>query len=449
MLSFLPKVVHRRPRTTALVLALLALSATGVGLYASALHQWHAAQAAVKAGRLEEAQQRLDCCLSLWPLWRRSIPVHLLAARTARLRGDFEGAEAHLNRCLKLNHGASEAIQLEFLLMRVQGGEEDEVAGELLSLYVDRNSPESPVILETLAHAYMQNLRYGPAFACLSRWAEMAPDSAEPLRWRGWILERLNDREEAIKEYNRALELDPELVPVRLRLAEVYLERKDPLAALPHLERLSRQFPDRPDVTARLGQCRFLQGETEEARRLLECAVRQLPNDSEVLIHLAGVEKQEDRLDKAEEWLRRALQVDPTDAEAEFRLAGVLQAKGASEEGRAMLARSEKDRAMLIRIGQTLRQDGENPSLDPAVLTEIGVVFLNSNERIGRYWLQRALKRDPGYPPAHQALAEHYDRKGDVEKAAAHRRQMKPGEKSHSPAGPATAGAPESVKRTP
>ena len=133
---------RRRPRTTALVLALLVLSATPVGLYAYAQHQWHAAQAAVKAGRLDEAQRSLDCCLLLWP---RSIPVHLLAARTARMRGDFEGAETHLNRCLKLNHGASEAIQLEFLLMRVQGGEEDEVAPELISLYVENNSPDDIV----------------------------------------------------------------------------------------------------------------------------------------------------------------------------------------------------------------------------------------------------------------------------------------------------------------
>jgi tetratricopeptide (TPR) repeat protein len=405
------------------VLILLVLSATGAGLYGYALYQWQAAQAAVKADRMDEAQQRLDFCLTLWP---RSIPVHLLAARVARLRGDFEGAEAHLNRCLKLNHGATEAIQLEFLLLRVQGGEEDEVAGDLFSLYVDQNSPESALILETLARAYMQNHRYGPAYACLSRWAEVAPDSAEPPRWRGWILEHLGDREEAIKEYKRALELDPDLVPVRLRLTEVYLERSDPLAALPHLERLHKQFPDRPDIMARLGQCRFLQGETQAARRLLEAAIEQLPQDSAVLIHLAKVEMQEDHPAKAEAWLRRALELDPADTEAEFRLAAALRAQNRSDEARAMLERYEKDRAMWIRVAQNLRQDVDSSNLDAAALTEIGVLFLRTDERLGRYWLHRALKRDPGYQPAHQALAEHHDRKGELEKADLHRRQLKP-----------------------
>ena len=59
------------------------------------------------------------------------LALHLLAARAARLTADFEGAEAHLKRCLKLQQGATEATQLEFLLMRAQTGEEDVVAPAL------------------------------------------------------------------------------------------------------------------------------------------------------------------------------------------------------------------------------------------------------------------------------------------------------------------------------
>jgi tetratricopeptide (TPR) repeat protein len=409
----------------------LALAGVGGGLYAYALHQWHAAQAAVKAGRLAEAQRSLDFCLLIWP---RSVPVHILAARAARLRGDFDGAEAHLNRCLKLQHGATEAIQLEFLLMRVQAGEEDEVASELL-LYVDDNSPESPLILETLARAYMHNLRYGPAFASLSRWIAVAPDSAEPLRWRGWVLERLNDHEGALKDYKRALELDPDLVPVRLRLAEILLERSNPLEALPHLELLHRQFPDRPDVLARLGQCRFLQGEAEEARRLLEAAVEQIPNDSAVLLHLAKLEMQENHPAPAERWLRRALKVDPTDTEAQFTLVASLQAQGRWDEAKAALEQYQKDTALLKRIGRALQEEAEHPSTDPGTLFELGDVFLRTNAHVGLYWLHRALQHDPEHQPTHKALAEYYESKGEPEKAAVHRRHLKPDGKAASPSG--------------
>src|SRR5262249_19059582 len=83
------KGARRHPAGTALVLALLVLAGTGVGLYAYALQEWQAAQAAVKSAELEEAQRRLDHCLWVWP---RSVPVHLLAGRAARLRGDFDEA---------------------------------------------------------------------------------------------------------------------------------------------------------------------------------------------------------------------------------------------------------------------------------------------------------------------------------------------------------------------
>jgi tetratricopeptide (TPR) repeat protein len=413
---------RRRPRTALLFLGLLLLTATGGGVYARALHQWHAAREAVKADRLDDADKSLGLCLWVWP---RSIPVHLLAARSARLRGNFEAAEAHLNTCLKLNHGASEEIQLEFLLMRVQRGEEDAVAPELF-LYVDNQSPESPLILETLARAYMHNLRYGPAFACLSRWIEVAPDSAEPFRWRAWVLERLNDHEGALRDYKRAVELDPNLVPARLRLAEIYLIRSDPVEARPHLERLRKQVPDRADVLARLGECLFLEGNRQEARRLLEAAAEQIPNDSDTFIYLAKLELQENHPVAAETWVRRALKVDPTDTEAEFVLVESLQAQGRVNDAKAALEQHKVDTAQLMRVAQVLQDQAEHPNPDPAAFSDLGALFLRSNERVGLYWLYRALEVDPENQAANKALADYYESKGEGGKAAMHRSRLKP-----------------------
>jgi tetratricopeptide (TPR) repeat protein len=413
--------MRRRPKTTAVVLVVILLASATGGFYAYALRQWDRAQAAIKNNRAEDAQGSLDLCLLVWP---RSIPVHVLAARAARLRGDFTAADAHLNRCLALHHGATEAVQVELLLMRVQRGEEDDVAPELLQR-VDEGSPESALILETLARAYMYYLRYGLAYVYLSRWIDVEPDSAEPWRWRGWVLERMSDTDAATKDYQRALELDAGLVPVRLRVAQLFLDRSNPVEAEPHLELLSRQFPDRPDILASLGQCRFLQGEHDEARRLLERAVEQLPNDTSVLVHLAKVEMEAGRPAQAEPWLRRALKVDPTDTEAEFTLSGCLQAQGRKDEAQAALDQYHKDAAMLKRVALLLRDDAEHPSTDPDALSEVGRLFLRTNPRVAQYWLQRALARDPDHQATHKALAEYYESKGDTEQAAAHRRRLK------------------------
>jgi tetratricopeptide (TPR) repeat protein len=417
------KGARRRTRTIVLVLALLLLIGAGVGFYFYALRQWAAAEADVKNNRLQEAQGRINFCLWVWP---RSGAVHLLAARAARLHGEFEEAEAHLNRCLKLQHGATEPVQVEFLLMRVQRGEEDEVAPELLSVYVNNNSPESALILETLSGAYMRNLRYGPAYSCLNRWAEIAPDSADPYRWRGWVTERLGNHDGALKDYQRALELNPDLVTVRLRLAEMLLDKADSPAAREHLERLRLECPDRADVLARLGQCRFMQGETEEARELLEKAVEQLPNDSALLVTLAKLYNQERRAADAEKWARRALKVDPTDTEAEVTLTASLQAQGRWDEANKVLEQFQQDTALLKRVAQVLQKEAEGHGADPDALAEVGALFLTTNERVGLYWLNQALERDPNHQLSHKALAEYYEKKGAPEKAALHRSRLAP-----------------------
>src|SRR5260370_30851881 len=141
------KGVRKRPCTALFVLAVLLRAGTGAGTYLYALQQWHAAETDVKEGRLGDARDRLHVCLFVWP-W--SARVHLLAARVDRLSMDLQGAEAHLNRCLELQGGATEATQLEFLLLRIQWGEVDEVMPALFT-YVENKHAETPLILETLA----------------------------------------------------------------------------------------------------------------------------------------------------------------------------------------------------------------------------------------------------------------------------------------------------------
>ena len=69
---------------------------------------------------------------------------------------------------------------------------------------------------------------------------------------------------------------------------------------MPHLEQLLKQRPDNPQVLARLGQCRYLEGKPEEARPLLERARKDLPDDGPLLLHLAKLGAQLTKLDKAQ-----------------------------------------------------------------------------------------------------------------------------------------------------
>lgn len=421
VLGCLVGAVRRHPRT-AVLSVIGALVAAGGGVYWYAHHQWRAAQAAIKADRPAEARDRLRFCLRVWP---RSPEAHLLTARATRLTGDVEAAETHLNRCLQLQDGATEAVQLEFLLVRVQTGEVDEVAPLLIDT-VDKGHPESPVILETLARAYIIRLRYKPAYACVSRWIELRPNDAKGYQWRGWVLERLNQQAAANADYHRALELDPELIPVRLRVAEMLLEDKQAPEALPHLEKLYQQAPNDRQVQARLGMCRFLQGRADDARRLMEAAVVHLPYDPALLVSLAMLNLQEGKGPEAERWLRTVLETDPSDTEALYTLVSVLQLQGRSEESAAVLKDYERKRAQVDRINGLLKDVADSPTARPDDYAEIGRLLMEiGRDKNGLYWLDRALERDSGNQQAHRALAAYHGRKGDEAKAAFHRRSVR------------------------
>jgi tetratricopeptide (TPR) repeat protein len=317
-------------------------------------------------------------------------------------------------------------VQLEFLLLRARTGELEEVAPTLIDS-VEKGHPESPVILETLAQAYLRQLRYKAAYACLSRWIELCPDAVRAYQWRGWTLERLNRFKAAAEDYRQALELDPDLIPVRLRVAEMLLEDKQAPEALPHLERLYRQAPDRPEVLARLGMCRYFQNQTKEARRLMEAAVVHLPNDAALLLHLAKLDLQEGRGREAEQWLRKALRVDRSDTEALYTLASALQLQGKTTEADAALKDYQRSKDAVDRANKLLREVADSPTARAGDYAEIGDLLLRiGRERLGVYWLEQALERDPAHQAAHTALAAYYDKTGHRDKAAEHRRWLLP-----------------------
>ena len=213
-----------------------------------AFWQERSARQAMTDERLEDARRDVDLALRVREGWSST---HLLAARIARLRGAYSEAERHLTRCEQIA-GMTEPLQLEWLLLRCQQGQVDELAPGLLAS-VDHNHPESAVILEALAAVYMRQARYMEALRCLDRWVERAPDCVlRALDWRGWVANQLDHRGQAVSDYERVLELQPGRSVVRLRLAQILVESSRDGEAVPLLERLRQEQPDNPEVLVAL-----------------------------------------------------------------------------------------------------------------------------------------------------------------------------------------------------
>ncbi len=375
---------------------------------------------------LAEAKVAFGWANFLWP-WSPS--VELAQAKTCRLSRNFGEAETHLNRCLKLWNGANQDVQIEFLLIRTATGEVDESSWHLMS-YVDQNHPRSYEIMEAITAAYLQRLKYGPAYAMLNRMQILAPEKALPYYWRGWVLERMDNPAEAKVNYLQALEVDPSLVQVRLRVGEILLEDNRPDESVPYLEGLYAEFPSRPDIQARLGQLRFLQGRWTEARQLLESALPEMENDSPLLLHLARLDLQEDRPAEAETLLNRILKNEPTDTEAQFSLASALQNQGRLDEAKAALKLYQQKKQSLQIANDMLKDEAQHPSRKPQTAYEIGKVLIEiGRKQLGVYWLEQALDRDPNHGPTHALLAEQYALKGDQARSEIHKKKSLKSEK--------------------
>src|SRR5262245_52635458 len=107
--------VRQRPKTSAALLLLCCAATAGGGAHFWASYHFHAAEQALQEERYRDARDHVRSCLRVW--WR-SAATHLLAARVERLNGDYARAETHLAECRRLEHGPSDASQLEWYLLR-------------------------------------------------------------------------------------------------------------------------------------------------------------------------------------------------------------------------------------------------------------------------------------------------------------------------------------------
>ncbi len=413
---------RRHPVRNSLLTLIFCASASGVGFYAWAVDSWHQARTACLAKRYDESSRRLAVCRAVWP---GDSDVLLLSAKTSRKTGDFLAAEEYLNRYLAVRTGSRDDGQLEFLLLRVDTGDEEAV--NPLFVVVDQGHPDSPAILETISMSYMKRLRYQAASASLSKWIELYPDQALPYDWRGWVYERTSSPAPAHKDYDKALALDPGLVVVRLRLVELLLEEKKVPEVAPHLEILARQAPDRIEVKARVGMLRFLQGRSVEARQLLEESEPKLAaNDVAPIVSLARLDIQEGKGVDAERRLLRVIGADATETEARFVLVSALRLQGREPEAAVVEREQAKLNVRNIRVNQLLRDRADQADATADEWCEIGSIFLEMQmEPRGTYWLDKVLARDPNHQGTHRVLTEYYDRKGDAAQAASHRRMLR------------------------
>ncbi len=412
----------RRALGFCLVLALLAGACAWGGRHLWAWYHFRAARSAlVERAAPREALSHLDACLSVWPC---SPSSHLLAAQAARRAGELPRAEDHLDTVWKLQGTTEEGTLEETLLKAQRDGLTRESEAYLLARVGADDATALP-ILDVLTADHMRTHRLVEARRYLDDWLRRRPQTVEALVRRGWVAEHLVLFPQARADYEAVLILDPARDPVRLRVAEILLQEKQATPALPHLERLFASRPDDAAVRLALARCRAELGQTAEARQLLEPIVADGAAPAAALGLRGRLALAEGDAEEAERWLRRAVARDPYDPEATYNLQLCLKRLDRGAEAAELAARLERIDADRKRMGVVVQEVLRRPR-DVAPRCEAGRIFLrNGFTDDGVRWLGTALEIDPDCAEAHAALADHFEKAGDAERAATHRQRAK------------------------
>lgn len=405
----------RRVLTAVVLLALAGVAGWQGWERASAWANLRRGRAALDRDDPPEARRRFDRALAARP---DDPEAHFLAARAARKDHDPRAAVDHLKEARRLGWPGDQ-VDAERTLADLGAGTVDEPA--LLRL-VAAGHPDAPDALAALVPGYMAAYRLAEADTLSKTWVELRPESADAWRLRADILVRLGWRAEARDAAREAVRVAPHDRAVRVRLARLLLDTNQPpdeVAGV--LGPVVEAAPDDAEALLLLAAARRDQGKADEAAALVG-PLTAGPNPNPRALLLRGkLLLDEGKADDALPFLRRAVERDPFEPEPLFTLARGLRQAGRAEEAAAAEEQWKRTAADVTRASVLGRAIAASPN-DPELRREIGELYLRNGKEVdGVRWLESAVRVRPDYAPAHKLLADHYDRTGPPEKAAAHR----------------------------
>jgi predicted Zn-dependent protease len=364
--------------------------------------------------------QHLLACLTVRP---HDAEALLLAARASRRASRLEDADHFLDLYQAAHGKDDENLFLERVLVKVQRGELDSVSNYCQSL-VEQNHPATPLVLEAIAQGCLRMYRAAEAENALKDWLQREPDNPEALCIQGQVYDLQMRMHDAVASYRHALMVDDKLDEARMRLCNVLMQLGLADEAQPHLEYLAQRFPHNPMLQVHLARSRDRQGRTEEANRLLDELLAHSPNFAPALFERGKLAQRAGETEEAERLLRKAVQLEPGDYQTNYQLWLCLDQSGKADEARKVWQHMDQISEDMKEIQDIATHKMQRRPHDPELHYKIGMISLRAGSpEEGLRWLNSALKENPNYAPAHQALANYYQRTGDFNRAAQHRQK--------------------------
>jgi len=233
-------------------------------------------------------------------------------------------------------------------------------------------------------------------------------DKAEVHHFLGSVEEKLGNPLEAVRQYQRAAEIDPSEANLFDWGAELLLHRA-PEPALEVFSKGNQRFPHSTRMLVALGIAWYSRGSYEQAAACLCQASDVNPEDPNPYLFLGKLQEIETTPSEAvAERLARFGKVQPENALANYYYAVTLWKRRRSSHDSAPSAQVESLLQRAVHL---------DPKLGPAYL-QLGILYSEQNDlakAVPAY--ERAIEVDPQLETAHYRLAQVYRQAGDKVKA--------------------------------
>lgn len=242
---------------------------------------------------------------------------------------------------------------------------------------------------------------YAAAQADYERYLEQRPNDAAAHFDLGYVYTAQQQKDKAIAEYRKAVELDPKMIQAQLNLG-ISLLSGEPKAAIEPLQKVVALNYAFERGHYMLGFAEERSGDAVTAGKEFTVAVKLDPNDADAHGALGRVDLASGKAADAETEFRELLRLKPGDSEAELDLAeSLLQQKKTSDGVDALAAYLKAN-----------PNDGKARFMQASALTEMG----KNDEALTA--LDLAAKDGPETAEAFKLRSVIYYRKGDFAKEA-------------------------------
>lgn len=252
----------------------------------------------------------------------------------------------------------------------------------------------------------------------LNRWASLQPDHSEPLQARLDFYRKQKDYERAYQDAKALLDRSPRDANLRRTVMSLAFSAGRYLESEQQCRELLNSQPSDATLRSMQSQIRRAQGDLSGAAAILDELLKEQPLLTSAMMSRAALFDEMGQPEKSVPLYREVMQRDSSrQLQAGYQLSLALERVGQAEEAAKVMA-EVRHRREIEAAQEAMKSQPGNLDLE----VRYGEVLIAAGrESDGLGVLQTIVARDRQCKPAHAALADYYDKHGDVKRAAEHR----------------------------